>query len=154
MLDAFQNKSLLQNGICSGWQKAGKFGLSQSWSEYHHLLHFLCFRIGAKNKMLSKWATTHNGLSVEPQLFKVTLIKKFVCHTFGQKVLLLPGFSNSAYITGGHQHATQHCKEKPKNSFPTLNNSLVYSFSLYFELQERVVNVKNQGCTMGKNDPN
>ena len=92
-------------------------------------------------------------MSVEPQLFKVTLIKKFVCHTFGQKVLLLPGFSNSAYITGGHQHATQHCKEKPKNSFPTLNNSLVYSFSLYFELQERVVNVKNQGCTIGKNHP-
>ena len=93
-------------------------------------------------------------MSVEPQLFKITLIKKFICHTFGQKVLLLPGFSNSAYITGGHQHATQHCKEKPKNSFPTLNNSLVYSFSLYFELQERVVNVKNQGSTMGKHTAN
>ena len=53
---------------------------------------------------------THNRLGIEPEFFKVSLVEKFVRNSFGQKVLLFPRFSNSAYITGCHQHSTENCK--------------------------------------------
>ena len=67
-----------------------------------------------KNKNVLTSIFTHNRLGIEPEFFKVSLVEKFVRNSFGQKVLLFPRFSNSAYITGCHQHSTENCKRYKK----------------------------------------
>ena len=51
-------------------------------------------------------------MSVEPELFHVTLVKELIGDPLGQLVLDLPRLGDGADVTGRHHHAAQHWKRR------------------------------------------